>query len=192
MQAGRRLAFSSCQRVCMPYLSKNNPRAFAGTPSAWARNLSAWGHFELLESRSRRPFVARHETDRTCLIVPKIEPDRVTLLVLYSIRRALTPDRMTDSIPDLIGQWDNLSRGYALSEIDPRTIPHFRGLDHNATVRAANELTRAPFVFIPSLAEIDAALLTGLDRLGQDQIDIVRPVRGMGCCDLGETRSEVS
>ncbi len=191
MQAGRQLAFSSCQCVCMPYLSKNNPRAFAGTLSAWARNLSGWGHFELLESRSCRPFVARHETDRPCLIVPKVEPDRVTLLVMYSIRRALTPDHMTDSIPDLIAQWDNLSRGYVLSEIDPHTDPHFRGLDHNATVRAANELTLPPFAYFPSLSEVDAALRTEFASVKEEQIDIVRRVHGIGCIECEESRGEV-
>jgi hypothetical protein len=158
----------------MPYLSKNNPRAFAGAFSPWAANLSAWGFSELIEARSAKPFVTGHETGRTCLIVPQIEPQRVSLLVMYSVRRAMTPDRMTDSIPELIEQWDKLARGFVWSEINAAVLPHHRGLDHNATVRAVNEITSTPFTHVPSLGEIDAALSTSLEVFEEKPFERIR------------------
>lgn len=147
----------------MAYLSKNHPLAFAGTLSPWARSAVNWAFTKLVESRSRVPFLCQHPNGKPCLIVPEISAECVHLTFLYGVHRsALAPNRLATFDVDgaaLATEWRTLARAFVMVEMRPALV----GVDHNSTVRAANELLNPYFPYAPSLSDFDSALGTTLE-----------------------------
>ena len=144
----------------MAFLSKNHPLAFAGTLSPWARSAANWALTKLVESRSRVPFLCQHPNGKPCLIVPQINADCVRVTLLYGVRRsALTPNRLAAvDAASLVKEWRTLARAFVIVELNPA----ISGVNHNSTVRAANELLDPYFPYLPTPSEIDSALGTTL------------------------------
>ena len=153
----------------MAYLVKTNPLAFGGDLSPWALSLANWSLKKLIEARSNVPFIATHESGAICFIVPAISADHLGITALYGLKRAaLSPSQLAAAaIDNLTGKrWREFSRGFVRFELDKLGQPI--GLDHNATIRCANELLRTYQGRTPSLAEIDAALSTSLNPAAAD------------------------
>jgi hypothetical protein len=156
----------------MAYLSKNHPRQFAGQLSPWARSAASFAFTKLVEAKSHVPFLCTHENSKPCMIVPEINPDRVRVTLLYGVRRsALSPNKLAAAAAvDLVANWRGLARAFVVAELNPTLV----GIDHNATVRAANELIDPYFPYLPTLPEIDYALGTMLESVNVQKPTIVR------------------
>jgi len=147
----------------MAYITNKNPLTFGGTLSPWALSLSNWGLQKLIESRAHVPFVSLHGNGTVCLIVPTIAAERVSACVYYGLKRAaLSPSRLVSiDVEEMTGKhWRKFSRAFVQFEVG--FFGQLVGIDHDATVRSANELSRDAHRRTPQLDEIDSALSTSL------------------------------
>lgn len=143
--------------------SKRNPTGFHGYPSQWAVNLANAGLAILLEAQSRVAFpTALEDNGSTVYIVPRLSAQRVGLCLLYSPKSPVTPALLASAeIRSMLSEnWRALCRAYVDVDICPRGRLAFN--DHNATLRAANELLDLCCPWTPPLDEIDASLGTSL------------------------------
>ncbi|SFV32926.1 hypothetical protein [Hyphomicrobium facile] len=148
----------------MAYRSKSNLPHFGGALSPWALQLANWGLREIVQSRSHVPFMRLHDHGPVCLIVPTIKPEELSLLVFYGLKRAaLAPTLLTASGAGktLEHDWKRFSRAFVHVQVG--MFGQLEGVNHDATLRAANELLRTNCLRTPSLSEIDSALSTSLD-----------------------------
>lgn len=153
----------------MAYVSKSNLPQFGGALSPWALQLANWGLRELVEARSRVPFLRMHDHGAGCLIIPAIEPESLSISVFYGLKRAaLCPACLTAAEVGeaLERDWKRFSRAFVHAKVG--LFGQLEGLNHDATLRAANELLRSYGVRTPSLSEIDSALSTSLELAVSD------------------------
>lgn len=153
----------------MAYLSRHNPATFRGAASPWAQSLANYVAKELVRSRSRAPFITKFgPTGRGMVLVPLIEGDKLTILALYAAKvSARRLDRFAAAasaglIFELARCWQTLSRAFVIFVLDLTRRRIIKVTDHDATIRAASELSKFRCVDVPELYEFDDALGTTL------------------------------
>ncbi len=156
----------------MAYLSRNHPRQFAGQLSPWARSATSFAVSKLVEAKSHVPFLCQHPNGKPCMIVPEISLERVRVTLFYGVRRsALAPNRLAAATAvDLVANWRGLARAFVVAELNPTLV----GIDHNATVRAANELIDPYFPYLPTLPDIDSALGTMFEIIQVQKLTLIK------------------